>query len=108
MSGPLSGLRVIDVSIMAAGPWIGTLLGQLGAEVIKVETKSGDLVRNMNGKSVTPGMGAKFLHLNRNKRSIVLDLKNPGGHAALMKLIEKADVLVWNVRPPAMALRWAI
>ena len=71
--------------------------------MIKVETKSGDLIRNMNGKSVTPGMGAKFLHLNRNKRSLVLDLKNPAGHAALMKLIEKADVLVWNVRPPAMA-----
>jgi crotonobetainyl-CoA:carnitine CoA-transferase CaiB-like acyl-CoA transferase len=57
----------------------------------------------MNGKSVTPGMGAKFLHLNRNKRSIVLDLKQPAGHAALLKLIARADVVVWNVRPPAMA-----
>jgi crotonobetainyl-CoA:carnitine CoA-transferase CaiB-like acyl-CoA transferase len=57
----------------------------------------------MNGKSVTPGMGAKFLHLNRNKRSIVLDLKQPAGHAVLMKLVARADVMIWNVRPPAMA-----
>ena len=60
-------------------------------------------IRSMNGKSVTPGMGAKFLHLNRNKRSLVLDLKKPEAHAALLKLIAGADVLVWNVRPAAMA-----
>lgn len=101
--GPLEGVRVVDLTSVVVGPLATQILADHGAEVIKVETKSGDLVRNMNGKSVTPGMGAKFLHLNRNKRSIVLDLKNPGGHAALLKLIEKADVLVWNVRPPAMA-----
>ena len=101
--GPLEGVRIVDLTSVVVGPLATQILADHGAEVIKVETKSGDLVRNMNGKSVTPGMGAKFLHLNRNKRSIVLDLKNPGGHAALMKLIEKADVLVWNVRPPAMA-----
>jgi crotonobetainyl-CoA:carnitine CoA-transferase CaiB-like acyl-CoA transferase len=101
--GPLEGVRIVDLTSVVVGPLATQILADHGAEVIKVETKSGDLVRNMNGKSVTPGMGAKFLHLNRNKRSIVLDLKNPGGHAALLKLIEKADVLVWNVRPPAMA-----
>lgn len=101
--GPLEGVRIIDLTSVVVGPLATQILADHGAEVIKVETKSGDLIRNMNGKSVTPGMGAKFLHLNRNKRSLVLDLKNPAGHAALMKLIKKADVLVWNVRPPAMA-----
>ncbi len=101
--GPLEGVCIVDLTSVVVGPLATQILADHGAEVIKVETKSGDLVRNMNGKSVTPGMGAKFLHLNRNKRSIVLDLKHPGGHAALLKLIEKADVLVWNVRPPAMA-----
>ena len=101
--GPLEGVRIVDLTSVVVGPLATQILADHGAEVIKVETKSGDLIRHMNGKSVTPGMGAKFLHLNRNKRSLVLDLKNPAGHAALMKLIEKADVLVWNVRPPAMA-----
>jgi len=101
--GPLEGVRIVDLTSVVVGPLATQILADHGAEVIKVETKSGDLVRNMNGKSVTPGMGAKFLHLNRNKRSIVLDLKHPGGHAALLKLLAKADVMIWNVRPPAMA-----
>lgn len=88
---------------MVVGPLSTQILADHGADVIKVETKAGDLIRSMNGKSVTPGMGAKFLHLNRNKRSLVLDLKNPQAHAALLKLITGADVLVWNVRPAAMA-----
>ncbi len=101
--GPLEGIRIVDMTSVVVGPLATQIMADHGAEVIKVESTAGDLVRTMNGKSVTPGMGAKFLHLNRNKRSIVLDLKQPAGHAALMKLIERADVLVWNVRPPAMA-----
>jgi crotonobetainyl-CoA:carnitine CoA-transferase CaiB-like acyl-CoA transferase len=101
--GPLEGVRVVDLTSVVVGPLATQILADHGAEVIKVESKAGDLVRVMNGKSVTPGMGAKFLHLNRNKRSIVLDLKQPAGHAALMKLIERTDVLIWNVRPPSMA-----
>ena len=101
--GPLEGVRVLDLTSVVVGPLATQILADHGADVIKVETKSGDLVRVMNGKSVTPGMGAKFLHLNRNKRSIVLDLKQPAGHAALMRLVEKTDVMVWNVRPAAMA-----
>jgi crotonobetainyl-CoA:carnitine CoA-transferase CaiB-like acyl-CoA transferase len=101
--GPLEGVRVIDLTSVVVGPLATQILADHGAEVIKVESKAGDLVRVMNGKSVTPGMGAKFLHLNRNKRSIVLDLKQPAGHAALMRLIERSDVLIWNVRPPSMA-----
>lgn len=101
--GPLEGIRVIDLTSVVVGPLATQILADHGAEVIKVESKSGDLVRTMNGKSVTPGMGAKFLHLNRNKRSIVLDLKQPAAHAALLRLIARADVLIWNVRPAAMA-----
>ena len=88
--GPLEGVTVVDLTSVVVGPLATQILADHGAEVIKVEGRSGDLVRNMNGRSVTPGMGAKFLHLNRNKRSIVLDLKNADGHAALMTLIAKA------------------
>lgn len=101
--GPLAGVTVVDLTSVVVGPLATQILADHGATVIKVESRTGDLIRHMNGRSVTPGMGAKFLHLNRNKRSIVLDLKAPEGHAALMKLVERADVLVWNVRPPAMA-----
>jgi crotonobetainyl-CoA:carnitine CoA-transferase CaiB-like acyl-CoA transferase len=101
--GPLEGVRVVDLTSVVVGPLATQILADHGAEVIKVESRSGDLVRVMNGKSVTPAMGAKFLHLNRNKRSIVLDLKQPAGYAALASLIERADVMVWNNRPRSMA-----
>src|SRR5262249_19958189 len=101
--GPLEGVRVVDLTSVVVGPLATQILADHGAEVIKVESKTGDLVRNLNGKSVTPAMGAKFLHLNRNKRSIVLDLKRPAGYAALCKLLARADVMIWNNRPPSMA-----
>jgi crotonobetainyl-CoA:carnitine CoA-transferase CaiB-like acyl-CoA transferase len=101
--GPLEGVRVVDLTSVVVGPLATQILADHGADVIKVEAKAGDLVRVMNGKSVTPGMGAKFLHLNRNKRSIVLDLKHPAGLAALKKLLARADVMLWNNRPQSMA-----
>ena len=101
--GPLEGIRIIDLTSVVVGPLATQILADHGAEVIKVESKSGDLIRVMNGRSVTPGMSAKFLHLNRNKRSLVLDLKQPAARAALLKLVARADVLVWNVRPASMA-----
>ena len=101
--GPLEGVRIVDLTSVVVGPLATQILADHGADVVKVESKTGDLIRVMNGRSVTPAMGAKFLHLNRNKRSIVLDLKQPAGHAALMKLVERADVLVWNNRPASMA-----
>ena len=101
--GPLEGVHVVDLTSVVVGPLATQVLADHGAEVIKVESKAGDLVRMMNGKSVTPGMGAKFLHLNRNKRSIVLDLKHPDGYEALKRLLARADVMIWNNRPPSMA-----
>jgi crotonobetainyl-CoA:carnitine CoA-transferase CaiB-like acyl-CoA transferase len=101
--GPLEGVRIVDLSSVVVGPLATQILADHGAEVIKVESPAGDLGRTIGGLGITPGMGPKFLHLNRNKRSLVLDLKKPAGHAALLKLIGRADVLVWNVRPPSMA-----
>jgi crotonobetainyl-CoA:carnitine CoA-transferase CaiB-like acyl-CoA transferase len=101
--GPLEGVRVVDLTSVVVGPLCTQILADHGADVIKVESKTGDLVRNLNGKSVTPAMGAKFLHLNRNKRSIVLDLKQPAGYEALRRLLSRADVMIWNNRPPSMA-----
>jgi crotonobetainyl-CoA:carnitine CoA-transferase CaiB-like acyl-CoA transferase len=101
--GPLEGVRIVDLTSVVVGPLATQILADHGADVIKVESRAGDLVRVMNGKSVTPAMGAKFLHLNRNKRSIVLDLKQPAGYAALAKLLERADVMIWNNRPRSMA-----
>ena len=101
--GPLEGVRILDLTSVVVGPLCTQILADHGADVIKVESKAGDLVRNLNGKSVTPGMGAKFLHLNRNKRSLVLDLKHPAGLEALQKLVARTDVMIWNNRPASMA-----
>jgi len=101
--GPLAGVRIVDLTSVVVGPLATQILADHGAEVIKVESPSGDLGRTIGGLGITPGMGPKFLHLNRNKRSIVLDLKKPEGYEALMKLAKRADVLVWNVRPDSMA-----
>ena len=103
MTAPLAGIRVIDMTSVVVGPLATQTLADYGADVIKLEAPGGDLVRNMAGRAITPNMSGKFLHLNRNKRSLVLDLKKPAAHAALLRLLEGADVLIWNVRPPAMA-----
>jgi crotonobetainyl-CoA:carnitine CoA-transferase CaiB-like acyl-CoA transferase len=101
--GPLEGIRIVDLTSVVVGPLATQILADHGAEVIKVESPAGDLGRTIGGLGVTPGMGPKFLHLNRNKRSLVLDLKKPEGHQALLRLLERADVFVWNVRPDSMA-----
>jgi crotonobetainyl-CoA:carnitine CoA-transferase CaiB-like acyl-CoA transferase len=100
--GPLAGVRVIDMTSVVVGPLSTQVLADHGADVIKIETSGGDLARHLSGPSVTSAMGPKFLHLNANKRSIVLDLKKPAGREALDRLLDGADVLVWNVRPQAM------
>ena len=99
--GPLEGIRVIDLTSVVVGPLATQTLADYGAEVIKVESPTGDLGRTIGGLGVTPGMGPKFLHLNRNKRSLVLDLKKPAGYEALTRLLARSDIFVWNVRPPS-------
>ena len=99
---PLAGIRIIDLTSAVVGPYATQILADYGAEVIKVEEKGGDIIRWISGRSPTPGMSAKFMHMNRNKRSISLDLKKPAGKAALLKLVAGADVFVHNMRIPAI------
>lgn len=98
MPGALEGIRVIDISTVILGPWAAQQLGDMGADVIKVETPGGDMTR-VAGARRNDGMAAFFMGANRNKRSVVLDLTQPEGHEALFKLVGTADVLLHNFRP---------
>ncbi len=98
---PLAGYRVIDLSRVLSGPFLTQILGDLGADVIKVEADVGDTVRNQGDQ--VDGFSWYFAGFNRNKRSIVLDLKTPEGKAALEALIRTGDVLVDNFRPGVLA-----
>ena len=100
MSGPLSGVRVIDLTSMISGPVATMLLGDQGADVIKVEPVSGDLVRYMgpNREGLTSG----FISANRSKRSIAVDLKTDAGVDVVKRLVATADVFVQNFRPGAI------
>jgi crotonobetainyl-CoA:carnitine CoA-transferase CaiB-like acyl-CoA transferase len=99
---PLDGLKVVDLTTVLMGPFATQTLGDMGADVIKVEAPGGDSVRAI-GPARHPGMGPIFLNVNRSKRSLVLDLKNPQGLEALLAVCRDADVLVFNIRPKAMA-----
>jgi crotonobetainyl-CoA:carnitine CoA-transferase CaiB-like acyl-CoA transferase len=98
---PLDGLHIVDLTSMVLGPYATQILADYGADVVKVEPPLGDLMRK-SGMTRSPNMGALYLQLNRNKRSVVLDLKQPLGREALLRLCETADVLVHNNRPAAM------
>src|SRR5436190_15194368 len=100
MSGPLAGIRVIEVAIAVLGPLASQVLGDMGAEVIKVEPPEGDPMRQI-GPARNPGMAAYFLNVNRNKKSLVLDLKRPAAREAMRRLAATADVFVHNMRPGA-------
>ena len=99
--GPLAGVRVLDLTSVVLGPLATQILGDYGAEIIKVENLEGDLAR-ASGVSLHPGMGSVFLAINRNKRSIALDLKSAEGREILRRLIPGADVLVHNMRVAAI------
>ncbi len=99
--GPLSGIKIIDVSSILMVPYCTRILADLGAEVIKVETLEGDNTRYI-GPSVNKGMGAVFLNLNRNKKSISIDLKKNEGKKIIYKLISNSDIFVSNIRKSAL------
>ena len=100
MSGPLAGLRVVDLTTVIAGPYATQMLGDMGADVVKIEPPAGDIMR-APGPARTPGMGAAFLNCNRNKDSLRLDLKQPADLARLVDLIAGADVFIHNMRMKA-------
>ncbi len=99
--GPLDGIRILDLATMLAGPYAATYLGDLGADVIKVESPHGDESRHLGPER--DGERSPFLSLNRNKRGIVLDLGRPEGRAAFARLVKTSDVLITNVREPALS-----
>lgn len=101
-NGPLKGIRIIDMTSVLLGPYATQILGDMGADVIKVEAPGGDIIRGTGPHGET-GMGPIFLNANRNKRSVVLDLKVESARNALTKLIEGADVFIHNVRLAGVA-----
>ena len=101
MAGPLQGVRVLDLTTVVMGPFATQILGDMGADVIKVESPAGDSMRKV-GPFRHEGMGPLFLQANRNKRSVVLDLKKSADRSALLALVPGADILVYNIRPQAM------
>src|SRR4051812_11047713 len=100
-SGPLAGIKVLDLTSVLYGPYASQTLGDWGAEVIKIEPLTGDGWRN-SGQFRNRGMSGQFMAVNRNKRSLALDLKQPGGKKVMERLLTKVDALVTNVRPAAL------
>ncbi|MEM9330871.1 MAG: CoA transferase [Pseudomonadota bacterium] len=99
--GPLTGYRIIDLTTVVLGPYCTQLLGDLGADVVKVESPEGDIMRHA-GPQISDGMGPIYLTINRNKRAVTLDLKTAGAKAILAKLIEGADGFFHNIRAGGM------
>jgi crotonobetainyl-CoA:carnitine CoA-transferase CaiB-like acyl-CoA transferase len=100
-TGPLAGVRIVDMTTVLMGPYATQIMADYGADVIKVEPPEGDIMRH-GGPMRSPRMGPMYLQANRNKRSIVLDIKTAGGREALKRLCRKADVFICNVRPAAL------
>ena len=101
MPGPLDGIRIVDLTTMASGPLATSILADQGADVIKVEAlERGDALRTIGPSR--GGLSALFTSLNRNKRSIAIDLHTPRGVALLDRLVARADVFVQNFRPGAV------
>ena len=103
--GPLNGLRVIDLTAMVMGPYCTQMMADMGAEIIKIEPPEGDLMRTLGGPSHSGALSGKFLHFNRDKQFVSLNLRVPAGLAALGRILQGCDVLVTNLRPDALARR---
>lgn len=101
MAGPLEGVRVLDLTSVVLGPLATQIMGDLGADVIKIEKPEGDTTRS-TGPKRSPDMAALFMGLNRNKRSVVLDLKREAARGALRRLVDGADVFLHSIRPAAI------
>lgn len=99
-SGPLAGIRVLDLTQFILGPVATQILGDMGADIIKVESPQGDQNRYI-GPAPIPAMAALYLGMNRNKRSVVLDLKSKAAMAVLMRMVKQSDVFVHSLRPGA-------
>ena len=95
--GALQGMRILDLSTMILGPLMGQYLGDMGAEVIKIEPPEGDLTRYI-GPRRSEGMAAFYLNSNRNKRSVVIDIKHPEGRALFETMVRGADVVIHSIR----------
>ena len=102
MAGPLQGIRILELTAVVLGPWACQMLADMGADVIKIEPPYGDSNRSLGKVKNKEGMAALYLTCNRNKRSLVLDLKKPEGRNALLELSKEADVLIHNNRPQVM------
>jgi crotonobetainyl-CoA:carnitine CoA-transferase CaiB-like acyl-CoA transferase len=101
-SGPLAGVRVVDLTAMVMGPYCTQIMADMGADVIKIEPPAGDNTRYIS-VGPAPGMAGVFVNVNRGKRSVVLDLRSDDGKIALRRLIEKADVFIHSMRSKAIA-----
>ena len=97
--GPLEGVRVLDLSMVVSGPFCTMMLGDLGADVIKIEPPEGDVTRLEAGQQTRGGVPIGILNWNRNKRALMLDLKRPGAAEVFLKMAPLADIVVQNVRP---------
>ena len=100
-AGPLAGITIVDLSTVIMGPYATHILADMGAEVIKVETPDGDIVRAYKPMR-NRGMSGMFMQINRNKRSLVLDLKKPEAMSALRRVIARADAFLHTMRPDAI------
>lgn len=96
--GPLKGVRVLDLSMVVSGPFCTMMLGDLGADIIKIEPPEGDVIRSLPAQR-RGGVPVGVLNWNRNKRAMVLDLKRPGASEVFLRMSERADAVVQNVRP---------
>lgn len=102
MQFPLNGIRVLDLSSVVVGPVASLRLALYGAEVIKIESGEGDLLRRLGGASPSGNFAGTYLHLNRGKRSVRLDLKRPAARGALERVLDRCDVFLSNLRPDSL------